>query len=92
MAIIEYKHVNITDATTGNIISIIPCAQCKQNENDCPVYQDAMRYKGLLHIDIVHNQIGNKIVSIGFPRSYGEVLRKREIEQWQKMAKQCECR
>lgn len=92
MAIIEYMHVNITDAPTGNIISIIPCAQCKQNEKDCPVYQDALQYSSMLHINIGHTQIGNKIVTIGFPRSYGEVLRKHEIERWQKIAKQCESR
>ena len=90
--IIEYMHINITDAPTGNIISIIPCTQCKQNEKDCPVYQDAIKHNGLLHIDIAHSQIGNKIVSIGFPRSYGEVLRLSELKRWQQIAKQCESR
>lgn len=92
MTPIQYTNVHITDAPTGNIISIIPCAQCKQNEKGCPVYQDAMQYNGLLDIGVGQSPIGNKIITIGFSRSYGDVLRQHEIGRWQQIAKQCEHR
>ena len=86
---IEYLHIRIEDSITGNIIGIIPCAQCKRNENECPVYKDAIKYNGLLHINTWHNKWGNKIVSIGFPESYGEVLRNQEYKRWLELATHC---
>ena len=84
----QYLNFKATNPITGCPMGSFCTPTCSETVEKCPLYK-ALIASPLLSVSLETSATGDRLVNVGFPESYGDVLIHKEYQRFSNIATQC---